>query len=390
MMAKKRAILTNSLYAGGAERVVSLLYSYFFKQNLEIELITVEKKVFYKLPKDAKIIYLSNFDGSQNGFLKLLLLPYFAYKLKKIIKQHDIELVQSHVLRANYINILAKLFGSSHKAQIVNSGKISRYTKGGISGKINLFLIKHLYKRADLIISKSLGMQLDMQELFNFDNSSQVINNPYDISKIIRLSKERVSEFYFDKKKRYLICVGRLIELKRNQDVIKALSYLDDLSVEVIFLGDGDQKYNLLKLARELNVQNRVHFLGRVENPFKFISKCDIFISASRTEGFPNVLVEAMLCRCVVISSDCISGPREILAPGSGIYQEIKGDFEEVQFGLLYKVGNVKGLSSAITYMLQNRKLKTELMQKAYQRAVSSYNFDRIFKLYQEVMFGDR
>ena len=122
-------------------------------------------------------------------------------------------------------------------------------------------------------------------------------------------------------------------------------------NIEIIFLGDGEEKENLVSLAKSLKVAKRVHFLGRVKNPYKYMAKSDIFVSCSESEGFPNVLVEAMICGIPVISSDCISGPMEIL-----------GDNE---YGLLFDVGDKNKLLENIKLLLNNKELKEDLIKKA-------------------------
>jgi N-acetylgalactosamine-N,N'-diacetylbacillosaminyl-diphospho-undecaprenol 4-alpha-N-acetylgalactosaminyltransferase len=335
----KVTFLINSLSSGGAEKVLSVLANELVKQTFQVEIIFLEKNEFYKLDDRVKKTYLSDFNGKESGLKKLLYIPILAWKLKKYIKQNNINLIQSHIYRANYVNVLAKIFGTNHKTQIVNAGRISRYKELGLIGKINLWLIKWLYAKADLIILKSKGMQEDMQNLFKFKNKQIVINNPYDIKKIQKLALEKFDDFMFDKSKKYLISVGRLIKLKRNSDLIEILPNLNE-NIEIIFLGDGEEKENLVSLAKSLKVAKRVHFLGRVKNPYKYMAKSDIFVSCSESEGFPNVLVEAMICGIPVISSDCISGPMEIL-----------GDNE---YGLLFDVGDKNKLLENIKLLLNN------------------------------------
>jgi len=369
----KITFLINSLSSGGAEKVLSVIATELVKQGFEVEVIFLEQNEFYELPEEVKKTYLSDFNGRESGIRKLLYIPVLAWKLKKYIQQNKIMLIQSHIYRANYVNILAKFLGSNHKAQIVNAGRVSRYQELGLNGKINLWLIKQLYAKADLLISKAIGMQEDMQTLFDFSNQHIVINNPYDIVKIEKLACEKVTEFSFDKDKIYLISVGRLIPLKRNHEFILAIQELDE-KVDVIFLGDGKEKDSLVELAKDLGLKHRVHFLGQVKNPYKFIASSDLFVSCSESEGFPNVLVESMICRTAVVSSDCVSGPSEIL-----------GDDD---YGLLFDVGDKKHLVAKIQKLLNNPLLKQEYINKAKKR---SYDFsvEKIVKQYKKVLLDD-
>ena len=370
---QKIIFLINSLSTGGAEKILSILADEFIKKKYEVEIIFLEKNEFYNLDKKIKKTYLSNFNGSENSIKKLLYIPILAWRLKKYIKQNNISLIQSHIFRANYVNILAKLFGSRHIVQVVTAGRISRYKELGFNGKINLWLIKHLYSKADIIISKAKGMQDDMNKLFYFQNRQIVINNPYDITKIIALSGEDVTDFTFDINKKYLISVGRLIPLKRNHELIHSLQYLD-ASIEAIFLGDGSEKENLLDLAKKLNVKNRVHFLGQVQNPYKYLARSDIFVSCSESEGFPNVLVEAMICGVPVVSSDCVSGPREILTPD-----------KDNEYGLLFCVGDSQKMIEHIKFLFNNNYERSKYIENAKKRA-KDFSLENIIKEYKKVL----
>jgi len=364
--------LINSLSSGGAEKVLSVIVSELVKQDFEVEIIFLEKNEFYSLPREVKKTYLSNFDGKESGIRKLLYILLLAWKLKKYILKNDIKLIQSHIYRANYVNVLASLFGAGQKTQLITAGRISRYTELGFIGKINLALIGWLYKKANLLILKSFGMQEDMQKLFNFQVPQIVINNPYNIKLIEKLSQEPVV-FEFKKEKKYLISVGRLIKLKRNHEIIEVLKELHE-DIELIFLGDGDEKGSLQSLVKSYSLENRVHFLGQVSNPYKYISKADIFISCSESEGFPNVLVEAMICGTAVVSSDCISGPREILG--------------DDKYGLLFDVGDKQQLRDNIQKFLNNSSLEQEYIDKAKKR---SYNFlvEKIVEEYKKVLINE-
>ncbi len=378
----KYAFLTNSLYSGGAEKVVSTLIKDFYERGVDVELICIEKNDFFEVPKGVRVTYLSNMKGSENGFFKFFFLLILAFKLRKIIRKRGIKIVQSHVFRANYINILAKIFGAGHKVQIVNAGRIGRYKDAGIMGKINLFLIKHLYPKADLIISKSKGMHEEMVRFFSFFTDYKVIYNPYDIEKIEKLSKEEVENFVFEKEKIYIVSVGRLIYPKKQDILIEALKSLDE-KFELILIGDGYAKEDFKKFAQDLGLKKRVHFIGKVKNPFKYVSKSDIFVLSSRSEGFPNVLVEAMICKIPVISTDCPSGPREILAPESDISKRLKDSLEITPYGILVPVDSVEKIVEAINIISKNASLRNQMVVNAYNR-VKNFNLKRISSIYYE------
>lgn len=387
MTMSKLYFMTNSLAAGGAEKVITVLLNKLSELGIDVELICLEHNDFYHLSEDIKRTYLSDFTGKEAGVKKLFTIPLLAWRLKQYIKKENITLVQSHIYRSNYINILAKLFGSSHNVQIVNAGTMSKYKKEGLLGKINLLLIKYLYPKSDLIILKSQGMQLDMQELFNFQCENIIINNPYDIEKIEYMKKETIDDFDFRTDKKYLISVGRFETFKRQDIIIRSMKNLiHKQDIELILIGDGIKKDKLIQLSKELGVANKVHFLGRVSNPYKYIARSDAYILSSENgEGFPNVLVESMICKTPVISSDCISGPREILAPDTSIDFQLKEGIEKTKYGILFSVGNVDSLNKAIKQILDNEELKETYKEKAYER-VHDFAVEKIVEQYKEIL----
>lgn len=358
---------------GGAERVISLLLKELeSEQNLKVHFIMMEDGIDYELPKSITPIILSN--SKKSGIQKLLELPFIAWKLKNYIKENNIDMVMSFLYRPNYVNILAKIFRSNHKSIINIRSTTSRYKNEGFLGKINLFLINNLFDKSDLIISNSKGVDEDLKSIMNITTNTKVIYNPVDIEYIN--SKRNICEdvdFEFKENKIYIISVGRLIPLKRNMDLITAFYELqkDDDSLELIFLGDGVLKGDLINDCIKLGIREKVHFLGNVRNPFYYLNKSNLFVLNSEIEGFPNVLVEAMSCGLPVISSDCKSGPREIL--------------EDEKYGLLYPVRNIDTLIEKIRYYL-NQDTNKESLEKKNLKRIEDFSTDKIMSQFKKVL----
>jgi N-acetylgalactosamine-N,N'-diacetylbacillosaminyl-diphospho-undecaprenol 4-alpha-N-acetylgalactosaminyltransferase len=384
MNREKITIFLNSLTSGGAEKVVSVVVNRLVRDGHSVELICIERDDFYKVPVEVERVYLSNLKKEDSGLKKLLYLPLLAFKLKKHIKRNNIKLIQSHIYRANFTNIISKLFGSKHKVEVVEVISITFFKKGGLSNKINLFLIKKLYRYADLILFKAQRMKTEFLKNIYYRGENIVINNPYDIERITLLCDEKIDDFIFDEAKKYIVNIGRLEEQKNQITLIESLTKMDK-NVELIIMGDGSKREELEEYAKRNALSKRVHLLGNRDNPFKYIKKSDVFVLASREEGFPNVLIEAMICGVPVISTDCISGPREILAPKSDIEFQLKDSIEFAENGILYPVDDMNGLVEALDTLFHDSGMRDRYVKKALEKS-KEFSVDKIVEKYKGVL----
>ena len=387
-MSDKVVLLVNSVGNGGAERVVCILLDQLTQQGRSISLVCLERNDFYRLPKGLEVTYLSDFNGQEAGWKKLLYLPIFAWRLKQLIQQKDIHIVQSHVYRANYVNALSRIFGSDHFVQLVNVGQVSLYQQEGLLGKINLKLIEWLYPKADLLILKSQGMKTDLTNLMpNLSIKQVVIHNPYNIEKIQQQAQVEPVGWQKSPEKFTLVSVGRLIELKQIDNLIRVLTKLPD-QVELVLVGDGPDKEFLKGLAKSQGVDERVIFVGRQDNPFAYVARADAFVMASRSEGFPNVLAEALLCGTPAIAADCTSGPREILAPETEQSHQLQiGDgVEWASVGALVAVGDVNAFADAIQTLMNHPEKADQYRQAGLIRG-QDFNSDTIVAEYAREMW---
>jgi len=378
---KNILMVINTLGNGGAERAVSLISRHLSTTDCRVQIMCLERNIFdndnfYQLPDTIPIHYLTHEKSTHSGLKKLLQLPILAWQLMQFIEQHQISVVQSHLFRASYVSAMAKLWMKLRRRatptlQMVTPGQITYYDQEGLLGKVNLFLIRWCYPLSSLLIFKSKEMQAQAnQRLPNLTQSAQtVIYNPYDIEHIQQQASLPIS-FVFDANKRYLVSVGRLIKLKRTETILNVLPQLPD-EVELILVGNGAEEDHFKQIAQQNQIAHRVHFVGAQKNPFAWVAHANVFILSSETEGFPNVLAEAMICQTPVIASDCISGPREILAPETDPLNHLqKGDaFEITPNGILYAVGDEVQLLKAITYLLANPEKAQTLADRAFLRA---------------------
>lgn len=373
----KSLILVNSGEAGGAEKVVSLL-----SNNLpehEVGLVFIKDKIFHEFNSKMKKFVLHNHQSSNS-------LIYLALELKKIVKENNILTVQSHMYRSNYINVLAKLFGSTHTVQIVNCDCVSSKYTCGYKATLSKILIFLLYRFSDITITKSKAMLEDLKKYTKIKNGI-VIYNPIDLTKIKKM--RMLASPHFDRKdysfNKLLVNVGRFHEQKRQKDLIISLSKLDS-SYGLVLIGDGEEVDTCKNIARELGVSNRVIFTGKVKNPFSILKQCDLFIMSSSCEGFPNALVEAMACGLPIISSDHLSGAKEILSNSENVL-DLKKEHEAFsceEFGLLYPVGNTEELTGAINFIFDNNKI--DFYKERSLLRVVDYDLENSISIYKKLI----
>jgi len=365
---KKLTILIYSLAGGGAERVVSILLNEL-KDKFDITLVLMNETISYTLPNNIKIIYLEKSFAKENALYKFLKLPFLAYKYKLICQKNNITTSMSFMNRPNYINIFSKLFGN--KIKTIISERIApsqEYKTDSTKDKISRLLIKYLYPKADLIIPNAQEMADDLILNFNIPNDKiKVINNPVDIKMINKLKNEIVD---YDFTGFNFINVARFHKQKNHKLLINSFSKLENKNTNLLLLGDGHLNDELKEQIKELKLENRVKFFGFNNNPYKYIVKSDCFVFSSNYEGFPNVLVEALSCEIPVISTDCISGPSEILNDTNRSYSKNNDDINICDYGILTPVNNEELLVKSMKIILEDKILKEKFVNSGYKRAV--------------------
>lgn len=342
------SVLIYSLSSGGAERVVSLLLGEL-KNRYNLTLILMNDTVFYDIPNDLRIVYLERSNPSENKILKLLKLPFLGYKYYKFCKKNHIDISLSFMNRPNYINVFSKIYGNTSKIIISERAMPSLQHKVGLQGIINRYLIKFLYPLADIVTANSLGNSMDLKKEFGI-KKVQIINNLIDSDSIKQLSQEEVQ---INNDKFVFITIGRLDTGKNHELLIKAMQ---DIDAYLYIIGDGELRESLSSQIELYNLQNRVFLLGQKENPYAYLSKADCFVFSSKHEGFPNVILEALSCSLPVISTDCQSGPREILSLNN-MNIDLKDNIEVAKYGVLIPIDNQMLFNKAMKLVMHDKKL---------------------------------
>lgn len=212
-------------------------------------------------------------------------------------------------------------------------------------------IIKLLRKKVDYVVAVSEGVKNSLK-WFLFENCQlRVIYNPVITPHLINRI-ETLSSIIQRSNSGKLLFVGRLVPAKGIDVLLEAFEYLSDkFNVELTIIGEGPLRSYIENWVTKRRLKLYVHLLGYIKDPIPYFMSHDIFLLPSRREGFGNVIVEALACGTQIISTDCPSGPSEILANG--------------RFGQLVPVDDVNSLVAAIVASLERSELvSTNLMKE--------------------------
>jgi glycosyltransferase involved in cell wall biosynthesis len=379
-------LLINSLGTGGAERAVVAAAARLKEVGRDVRILCLECVPSPEaLDTDVHIEYLSNLSSTANPLLKLIALPFLAHRLSAYLSAFGVSVVMSHLFRANFVNVLAReLAGSRHRAVLVNHTRVSRLSGEGLQGRINWALCRMLYPRADCVASVSTGAANECARLLGLPPAKSItLYDPIDTSASAAAASSAQPIHA-------IVAVGRLVGLKRFQDLISAFAAiaLDFPNLELRIAGGGPGLIRLERRAVATGFSKRIRFLGQSAEPATVMAGCSVFVSTSETEGFGMAIVEALAAGIPVIASDCAYGPREILAPSTDPTQllESRADIEIARYGILYPVGSVEMLEKALRRVLADSALREELARRAPERA-ADFSIDRSTRAYQRLLF---
>lgn len=367
-MSERIAIFLPNLSGGGAERMMVNLARGFTEAGHRVDLVlsTAVGAYLNEVPETVDIVDLdaSEYPGyAAMGSLRALV---------GFLRSTEPDAMVSAMTRANIVTVLASILARTATTTVVSERThlSSFILSESAAWRLMPWLVRASYPRADGIVPISEGVADDLADSCGLDRGAMdVIYNPVVTPELFDLADEPIEcEWLNDPDVLTVVGVGRLAPEKDFPTLLGAFATLrTDRRAKLVILGEGPEKGAIERESRRLGIEEDVFLPGFVDNPYAYMRRADVFALSSISEGFGNVLVEAMACGTPVVSTDCPSGPAEILADG--------------RYGTLVPVGDHEALATAIEETLKQPPDQDVLVQRARE-----FSYDVIADQYLDIL----
>ena len=376
---KKIAISAVSMGAGGAERVISLLLPELIK-DYEVHLILMYNSVYYPIPKDVHVEFV--YPDAQNTLWRKLTSIVRARRfLKDYLSTHDIKCVLSFLTRPNIVSgMLKQTFPNTRFILSERNYTHHMYAnRSSLESKFIEHLIRRYYNRADALFGNSDYIIDGLQKDYDVRIPMSVIYNPIQIPSDHIESDRCMSDEWCVKD---IVTVGSFKQEKNHQLLFEAISRLPNHHLTIY--GDGILRPSYEERIGLLGLADRVSLPGQTRDTQSTLLDYDLFVLSSDTEGFPNALLEALSVGLPAISTNCVSGPLEMLNENEVVNIPI-GGFAKAKYGILINPCDEEGLIAAIQYLSSDPTLYSHYSKVSRERA-RHYALSHIYKKIQSLI----
>ncbi|RLA48947.1 MAG: glycosyltransferase [Gammaproteobacteria bacterium] len=402
VLPQRIAFLMDNLKGGGAERVMLSLASGFSALGYDVDLLVCEMhgELCDSIPDGVNLVVLAPTRllaglwtalSSHRG-VAAKILSYIVSNRKVPRSFRFIRAISDHLLlqrpavilstlsKANINAVLAvALAGVETRVCLGIQNSMSTRYKQGVKLDQGQFhnmipLLRHCYARADSVIASSRGVAEDATAFLGLNPKRlHVVYNPVHVTELAKVMEEPLRHPWFTPGAApVLLSIGRFVDQKNFPLLVEAFAKVRQrIDARLVIIGgdesSSDQMVHRLRLqalAADLGVGDDIDLPGYQPNPYPYLKAAGVFVLSSDYEGFGNVLIEALLAGCPVVSTDCPSGPSEILHDG--------------QYGILVPVDDSDSLADAILEALaiapQRDKLRQRGREFSLERAVDGYH----------------
>ena len=354
-------IYLTSMTMGGAERVARNLCKGLADRGYKVDLVLVEAtgELLNDVPDAVSVINLS-----AGRVLRSL------HSLREYLSTREPDILYSMMTEPNVVAVLAHQLARTDTRLVISEHNMLSTSSETVKDQFARAGAWTLYSFADDVVAVSKGVHDDLVANTRLNSADiSVIYNPVDVESIREQAVKPVDhEWLTDDSLDVVLAGGRHEPQKGFDTLLGAFSRIDDEKVRLVLFGTGPETESLEAHAAALGIEECVSFPGFVDNPFAYMSSADLFVLSSEYEGFGLVLIEAIACGCPVVSTDCESGPAEILEGGA--------------YGPLVPVGDKNALAEAMTTTLEDALDSDTLQERADDFDIESavVQYDSLFR----------
>lgn len=359
------ALFTGSMGGGGAERAMLTIASSLAARGLSVDLVLMHARGEYleMVPSNVRVIDLN----------ARKVISFIADFLRYVSRERP-SAILSTLPTTDFTALIAKLvFGKRQRVVLRQAITFSDALddEPRFRARQTMRLVRLMMPLADAIVAVSEGVASDLRaRVPRAAGKIVTIHNPVVGPGLAEQAAEAVEHPWFGDGEPVVLAAGRLAPQKDYPTLLRAFAEVArSRSARLVILGQGPEREGLLELAARLEIEDRFDLPGFDVNPFRYMSRASVFVLSSRYEGFPNVLAQAMACGAPVVSTDCRSGPSEMLEGG--------------RWGRLAPVGDWRAMARAIEATLDDPMPAEELKARA-----SVYSVEASVERYLEVLLG--
>lgn len=321
-MKKNILIVAHSLGGGGVEKVVLNLTQGFKYYACNVIIALLSNTMDYEIDNGYDIIILKK--------SKLFKKISFAFQIKKIIQENNIDLVISNFTDFSGMKII-DLVNFENTITIVHNTqskrRFKRHRQDSLLKSYKKYKVEKSFENKNLSCVSD-GVREDLIQNFSIKSKKLVtIYNPFDFDTILKMSQIKNDNI---PQEDYIIHVGRFELRHKRQDLLLKAYKESNISYKLILLGDGSDKQKIIDLIDELDLNEKVVLAGFDANSYNWIRNARLLVFSSDYEGFGMVLVEALILNTPVVSTNCASGPSEILIDELADYLSEVGNIKEL------------------------------------------------------------
>ena len=364
------SIVMKDLTGGGAERVAITLANQLANSKLAVDLVLAsESGPYRKLIDTAVNLVVMNCHSN----------PRYILPLKRYFGRTHPKAILACMEGPNVATAIGMRLSGRRKGLFLwehSTPSVHYKQPRTLKERLMLKAAPWSYRQAEKVIAVSNGSAEDVAKFYGL-NPSQVLTipNPLDIDLIQSRAKEAPDHEWLARKTRpTILAVGRLTTQKDFETLIRAMAVVSKSSdAHLIILGEGELSDSLHELTASLGISDRVSMPGFLSNPYALMARCDLMVMSSRWEALPTVLIEALACGANVLSTDCPSGPSEILQGG--------------KLGRLVPMGDPQALAGAILEELSRpeprptpdlRQYRTEVVASRFRELLLSSSYQGV------------